>query len=116
MASFITALVVCVIQFTQAPAAGPARTDGTARAHDLIAAMVAGDFAKVEGQFDDKMKAALPPGRLAGMWETLLSQAGPYKSCSAESRVRVISDKQMVITACEFERGPLDFQFAFDQQ
>lgn len=114
MPSLAFGLLVFVTVLRPTSYQSPAQKDETAHARELIAAMVSKDFAKVEAQFDDKMKTALPPGRLASMWDTLLSQAGAYKSCAAESRVRVIADKQMVITACEFERAALDFQFAFD--
>ena len=73
-----------------------------------------GDFAQVEKQFTDDMKAALPPGALAAAWAALLNQAGAYRSCSTDPRVRRIDDKQMVITPCEFVRATIDIQFAFD--
>jgi hypothetical protein len=94
----------------------PVQKDETAHAHELIGAMAVKDFVKIEGQFDDRMKAALPPERLASMWETVLTQVGAYKTCAAQSRVRLIDDKQMVITTCEFERASLDVQFAFDPE
>jgi hypothetical protein len=68
----------------------------------------------VEKQVTDDMKAALPPGALAAMWAKLLNQAGTYKSCGTDPRVRRIDDKQMVITPCEFGRATIDIQFAFD--
>jgi pimeloyl-ACP methyl ester carboxylesterase len=83
-------------------------------ARAILTAIEAGDFAQVEKQFTDDMKAALPPGALAAMWAKLLSQAGAYRSCGTEPRVRKIDDKQMVITPCEFERTTIDIQFAFD--
>jgi fermentation-respiration switch protein FrsA (DUF1100 family) len=114
MASFITAGLLLVTNLALLQTAPPAQKDEIGHARELIAAMTAKDFGRIEAQFDDKMKAALPPGRLALMWETLLAQAGGYKSCAKDSRVRVIGDKQMVITTCAFERASLDFQFAFD--
>ncbi|HEX4566050.1 MAG TPA: alpha/beta fold hydrolase [Vicinamibacterales bacterium] len=115
MGAFILALL-SFVTISAAAQAQPAMKDETGHAHDLIAALVGKDFPKVEAQFDEKMKAALPSGRMQTMWETLLMQVGAYKSCAAQSRVRVIADKQMVITACEFERAPLDLQFAFDSE
>ena len=88
--------------------------DPKPRAAAALAAIAAKDFAAVEAQFDDKMKAALPPGRLAATWEAIASQAGMLKSCGANVRVVAIADKQMVITTCEFERVKIDVQFAFD--
>jgi len=115
MPAFILALL-SFVTISAAAQAQPALKDETGHARDLIAALVRKDFPEVEAQFDDKMTAALPAGRLAAMWETLLTQVGAYKSCAAQSRVRVVADKQMVITACEFEHAPLDVQFAFDSE
>jgi dienelactone hydrolase len=97
----------------QVPAAA-SEADLKAHAAAVLASMVAKDFAKVEAQFDDKMKAALPPGRLAAGWDTLLTQAGGLKQCGTDVRVRDIDDKHMVIQGCEFERTRIDFQVAFD--
>ena len=80
----------------------------------VLTAIAGVDFATVEKQFTDDMKAALPPGALAAMWAKLLNQAGAYQSCSTDPRVRRIDDKDMVITPCEFERTTIDIQFAFD--
>jgi hypothetical protein len=116
MALLIPAALLFVTNLALMQTTPPVQKDEIAHAHELIAAMAAKDFGKIEAQFDDKMKAALPPGRLALMWETLMTQAGAYKSCAKDSRVRVIADKQMVITTCDFERASLDFQFAFDTE
>ena len=89
--------------------------DVEAHAQAVIASMAAKDFPAIEAQFDDKMNAALPPGRLATLWAGILTQFGALKTCrSAEARVRAISGKQMVITPCEFDRATIDLQLAFD--
>ena len=95
-------------------AAQQSSPDVVPQARGILTAIVSGDFPTVEKQFTDDMKAALPPGALAAMWAKLLNQAGPYKSCGTDPRVRRIDDKQMVITPCEFERMTIDIQFAFD--
>ena len=101
------------VTFLQAPGAAPlAPADATARARNVLAALGAGEFAKVTDQFDDKMKAAVPLDRLTAMWTTLLNQAGGLKDCS-DPVVHAVSDKQMVITPCEFERVRLNLQIAF---
>ena len=113
MPSLILALPLFVT-FLQAPATAPLPpADATARARSVLAALGAGEFAKVTGQFDDAMKAAVPLDRLTAMWTTLTSQAGSLKACS-DQRVRGVSDKQMVISACQFERATFDIQLAFD--
>ena len=71
----------------------------------VLAAIRANEFDKVEAQFTDEMKAALPPGRLAATWKVLLTQVGALENCGSEPRVVTIADKQMVISACEFQRA-----------
>jgi hypothetical protein len=46
--------------------------DVVRQAPGILTAIVAGDFATVEKQFTDDMKAALPPGALAARWAKLL--------------------------------------------
>ena len=111
----MTVLVVfltAVLLRAPAPAAQP--PDSTAHARAALSAIAAGEFGKVEADFTSQMLAALPPGRLAAIWASLQAQAGAYKNCGTEPRVIKISDKEMVITACAFERATIDVQFAFD--
>lgn len=110
MALLVTACLAFVT-LMQAPA--PA-ADPKAHAAAVIAAMTGQDFSKIEAEFDDKMKAALPAGRLAVTWQGLVAQVGALKGCGGDVRVRAIADKQMVITPCEFERAKIDVQLAFD--
>jgi len=86
MSLLVTALMVFVT-FSQEPAAAQPG-DPKPRAAAIIAALAAKDFTKVEDQFDDKMKAALPTERLAMAWGTILAQAGAFKSCGTDVRVR----------------------------
>jgi dienelactone hydrolase len=89
--------------------------DVRALAQSAIASMRAKDFARVEAQFDEKMKGALPAGRLEAIWNGLAGQFGALKDCkSGEARVVAVADKQMVITPCELERAKVNVQFAFD--
>jgi dienelactone hydrolase len=94
--------------------AGTTQVDAASKARAVIAALTSGDFASIEAQFTDQMKAALPPGRLAASWTTLATQVGALKACDSQGTVRAIADKQMVITPCDFERAKIDVQVAFD--
>jgi dienelactone hydrolase len=109
----ITVLLALV---TNAQAQAPAPSDADLKAHAaaVLVSMRAKDFASVEAQFDDKMKTALPPGRLGAGWDALLSQAGALTACGDDVRVRAVADKHMVIQGCQFERASIDFQVAFD--
>jgi len=109
----IATLGLVTILQSLSPAQQPS-SDVIARAQAVLASIAAGEFTRVEEQFTADMKVAMPSGRLAAMWTTLLDQAGAHKSCGTDGRVRRIADKQMVITPCEFERAKVDVQFAFD--
>jgi dienelactone hydrolase len=110
MLSFILACVV----FVTNSAAPSQPVDAEARQRAVVASLTAQDFATIEAQFTDAMKAALPAGRLGTSWTALLAQAGALKGCGADPRVRTIANTQMVITTCEFERVKVDVQVAFD--
>ena len=114
MPFLVTAALMLVTSLPSPPRAQQPPPDVIGQAGAVLAAIVAADFTEVEEQFTPDMKAALPPGRLAVLWTALLSKAGAYKGCSPDPRVKKIADKQMVITACEFERMTADIQFAFD--
>jgi len=114
MALLVTVWLALVTIVQVLPVAPQVPVDPKAHAAALIASMLAKDFATIEAQFDDKMKAALPPGRMAASWETILGQVGAFERCGADVRVRTIADKTMVITPCGFARARLDIQLAFD--
>ena len=110
----MASLVIAFLLFVTNQAAQPSPGDVREHARVLLDALTTGSYASVTRDFDDKMKAAMPVERLAAMWSGLLGRAGRFTSCDADSRVVAISDKQMVITACTFERARVDIQFAFD--
>jgi len=89
--------------------------DVAARAREVLASLSSQNFAPIEAQFTEQMTAALPAGRLAATWTSLVGQVGSFKSCGSDPRIRAIADKQMVITLCEFERAKIDVQIAFDR-
>ena len=76
---------------------------------------MARQFDKVEAQFDDQMKAALPVTKLPEVWDSLLAQAGPFKSIASVQ----VTEKQGLHAAfvtCEFERATLDAKIFMDAQ
>ena len=103
-------LLVTILQVPPQPSA----PDVVALSQTVLARAAAGEFASVEERFTDQMKAAMPPGRMAELWKSLVTQVGAHKRCESKPRVVAIADKQMVITACDFERAKIDIQLAFD--
>jgi dienelactone hydrolase len=111
---FLVTVLMTLVTFLPVERRAQEVPDVGSRARDTIAAMAAGEFSKVEIQFDDKMKAAWPRERLVLLWRGLSSQSGPLQRCAEESRIVAIADKRMAITRCDFERAAIDVQFAFD--
>ena len=88
--------------------------DAAARAEQVLAQLQAGDFAKIEAIFDDRMAAALPAGRLEAAWKALLTQAGAFKSCGAP-RVQTAGELDVSVSPCEFAQARINAQVVFDK-
>jgi dienelactone hydrolase len=79
----------------------------------VIQNMAAGNFAKVENQYDARMAAALPTGKLAGAWASITTQFGAFQSIESAqtSQVQTYNVVKMVVA---FERGKLDATVTYD--
>lgn len=92
------------------PAPQP-RTDED-RARDLIAKLVAHDFAGAVATFDDRMSAALPADKLAGVWTQVESQAGVFKAIDSVD-VKAAGEARVVLLTATFERTALLVRVSF---
>jgi alpha-beta hydrolase superfamily lysophospholipase len=108
--------ITCLMFVTSLASRAPqsAQLDAASHAQAVLASLAAKDFAGVEAQFTDRMKAALPAGGLEISWARMLTQAGAFKSCGA-TRVQSMPDMQVTVTPCEFERAKVDAQVVFDR-
>lgn len=77
--------------------------------------MTAGQFAAIEAQFTDQMKAALPEGRLATSWNGLAAQVGAFQKQTG-TREEEAGGFHVGIVTCAFERATLDVRVVFDQE
>src|SRR5579862_6710742 len=102
--AFLTALWGSQSQTPPAP-------ESQARA--IVAALVAGDFAKIESQYTDAMKQALPPGALATGWKGAAAQLGAFESV-ASAQTQHIGANQVVLVNCRFANADLTFRIVFD--
>jgi dienelactone hydrolase len=87
--------------------------DTIPKAREVVNQIVSGQFDKIEARYDDKMKAALPPGKLAESWKQLLGQTGGFKNITSDS-AQTIQTFQVATIVCEFERTTLDAVVSFD--
>ena len=111
--SNLPSALLALVTFSSTFQSPQAAEDPAARVHALLAALAAKEFTRVEAQFNDLMKAALPPGGLEAAWTRVITQAGPFKSCGA-TRTQDLANMHVMVTTCEFERARLDAQVAFD--
>jgi len=82
-------------------------------AQQVIQQLVAGQFEKVESQFDARMAAALPPGKLAAGWPSLILQAGAFQSI-IDTQPSKVQELEVVTMECKFQNAILDATIAFD--
>lgn len=90
--------------------------DAERKALEVIEAWRAGRDEELIAQFDDTMRAQLPPERLAQTWPQLLGMAGAYESCG-EPAARPFGERYTVVDIpLEFESGPMTGRVVFDRQ
>ena len=80
--------------------------------HDLVA----GNFDKVESQYDSQLAAAIPAGKLAASWKGLITQAGQFQSIGATSFQHIDQEGGMDVATvlCKFEKMELEAHVGFD--
>ena len=85
------------------------------KAQAVVSQLAQGDYAAVEAQFTDKMKAALPVDRLAETWKAVIAQAGAFKQQLGVDE-QSAGGFQITLVHCEFERARADIQVVVDQE
>lgn len=83
-----------------------------ASGQQVIQELSAGQYEKVEAQYDPKMTAANPPGRLAAAWESIVKQEGAFQSI-AGIRAGQVRDFDVVLFTCKFEKSLVDAEIVF---
>ncbi|HZR28517.1 MAG TPA: alpha/beta fold hydrolase [Terriglobales bacterium] len=109
-----------VAQQRQPPAQSTASTVETGATYEdlgrqIVADLAARQFDKVCAQFNEAVSAALPPDKLAGTWDSLLTQAGDFVSIEKSSEKERQGFHVVRITTV-FQKARLDAVIAFDAQ
>jgi len=89
--------------------------DYEALGRGLVTQLSARQFDKVEAQFDDQMKAALPVAKMPEVWDLILAQVGAFKGIAA-AKVLQKQGLAAAFVTCEFERATLDAQIYMDSR
>jgi dienelactone hydrolase len=82
-------------------------------AEQVIRDLVAGNFGKIEAQFDSKMAAALPPGKLGDGFASITQQVGAFQSIVSTTTSKV-QGLDVVKLVCKFAGATLDATVAYD--
>ena len=112
------AALACVLAGVILLAASPAlhtqtMPDYHALADSLIAALSSGRYEEAAHNFNDAMRAALPPARLAEAWKSIEAQAGAFQHTGAHSDVQQ-GPWHTVIVEGVFAHATLDVKVTFD--
>ena len=108
----IVALLVAIVLFTQQALSSQ---DSEARARAIVAALVAGDFAKIEAQYDEQMAKALPPGALGASWKGSAAQLGPFESVTSV-QTQQAGANQVAVAACLFKNYSFTLRMVFNDK
>ena len=119
----VTAICGAALQAVQQPpssqsAAQASETASTAYeelGRQVVADLAAHRFDKVCAQFDEAVSAALPPDKLAAVWDNLLAQAGDFTSIEKSSE-KERQGFHVVHVTTVFQKVRLDAMIAFDAQ
>lgn len=96
--------------FSQAAASPP---DYAAIGRATVSTLVQGQWATVEATFDPKMKAALPPGKLAGIWKQITAKTGAFDHILGV-KIEEKGGYHIAVVSCAFARANLDAKVVID--
>ncbi|MGB0035572.1 MAG: alpha/beta fold hydrolase [Candidatus Acidiferrales bacterium] len=109
-----TIALMILFSFLQVTAQEPEKPSATvAAAQEVIQQLAAGQYDKIEAQFDARMAAALPPGKIASVWPGLIQQVGAFQSV-VETKTTKVQGVDVVTLVCKFQNAVLDAHVAFD--
>jgi hypothetical protein len=87
--------------------------DLEADAVSLVKKLAAGDAAGASVNFDEKMKAALPPEKLGAVWTQLQAGAGAFAAVD-DVKVTRAGGHHTALVTCRFGKAPLVAKVIFD--
>ena len=95
----------------QAPQQTPQDVEAHARA--IVGMLVAGEYPKIEAQYDDQMARALPPGALGASWTNSARQLGAFESITGV-QVSQATSNHIATTTCAFKNYSVTLRIVFN--
>lgn len=117
---FVVALIVgeilSVIIIRFGVQALPAQTaDFTSQASEFVTLLSEEEYESAFKMFDVTMTSAMPEEKLEEVWQSLVTQFGPFKA-QGEVQKTEITVFDVYFVPCEFEKISLNSQIAFDRE
>jgi uncharacterized protein len=101
---------------TQSPAASTnSPPDFEALARGVVADLAARNFDKLNTRYTPEMAAALPPGKLAQIWDSVLANAGAFQSVRSV-KISEVQGYHVATVLCAFEHTDLGVRVVLDSQ
>jgi uncharacterized protein len=82
------------------------------RARGLVEQMAAGQFDKAVESFDATMKRVLPEDKLRAVWNSVVSQCGPFDRVIGV-KTEKMSPYDVVYVTCQFQKTKIDVKVVF---
>lgn len=89
------------------------KPERTAAASRLVDSLANQRFADAAKHFDPTMQSALPPQKLAQVWQSVIAQVGVFRRQTAV-RTEQLPPYEIVFVTCEFEKASLDTKVVFN--
>ena len=84
-------------------------------AKDLVNSLASGDYKKVVENFDGTMKKVLPAKKLQQVWNSIITQSGPFVEQLGTRREKILQ-YDIIFVTCKFENAVLDTKVVFDRK
>ncbi|HXW62825.1 MAG TPA: alpha/beta fold hydrolase [Candidatus Acidoferrales bacterium] len=81
-------------------------------AKQIVLEIAAGEFARVEQRYTPDMSAALPAGRLAAAWASILEHVGSFDSIVSAAKTGRVQNFDTIVVVCKFQKALVDAQMA----
>jgi dienelactone hydrolase len=95
----------------QAPQQTPQDVEAHARA--IVGMLIAGEYAKIESQYDDQMARALAPGALGASWTNSARQLGAFESITGV-QVSQAASNHVATATCAFKNYSVTLRIVFN--
>ncbi len=104
-----------IIELTSQPRTRTKAAAQQAPTNPFVELLTTEQFPAATESFDETMKNALPADKLQELWESTVSQMGPF-SKQLTTRTEKQDEFDIVLVTCEFQNGTLDVKVVYNAE